>query len=446
MSYSPLLTDQYQLVMAYGYWKLGMAEREAVFHLSFRQLPKNSEYMVSTGLQSVIGFLNAFHFSLSDLQYIKSLRNGNGPFFPAKFIDYLQELKFTCDLEAITEGNLVFAKEPIIRIQGPILQCQLLETPLLNFINFATLIATKASLLYQAAQADPIIEFGLRRAQGPDGGLTASRSAYIGGCVGTSNMLAGKLYDIPVHGTQAHSWIMAFPTELEAFHAFAQVMGAKTILLVDTYNTIEGVKNAIEVGHSLRKKGNELAGIRLDSGDLLLLSKEARRMLDEANMTQTKIVASGDLDENIIRYLKSKQAPIDSWGVGTRLVTAYDQPALNAIYKLSAIKNSEGQWQYKMKISDDAQKYSIPGIQQIKRYANQKDIIYEIKSEEKLPAGGNDLLHPIFRKGRQVYFSPNIHEIRERCINQVQTFSKNAPKPYPVNFGTKLQGIMKNLN
>jgi nicotinate phosphoribosyltransferase len=440
--YSPLLTDQYQLVMAYNYWKLGMAQREAVFHLSFRQLPEKCDYLVSAGLESVIEFLANFQFSSSDLSYLKKLQTHHAKLFSADFLDYLEQLTFTCDLHAIPEGVLSFAKEPILRIQGSILQCQLLETPLLNFIHFATLIATKASVLYSAAQSDPIIEFGLRRAHGPDGGLTASRSAFIGGCSGTSNALAGKLFDIPIQGTQAHSWIMAFPTELEAFRSVAQVMGNATILLVDTYKTVDGIKHAIEIGHSLQKEGHELAGIRLDSGDLLALSKEARRMLDEANLPHTKIIASGDLDEDIIRYLKSQHAPIDSWGVGTRLVTSYTQPALNAIYKLAAIKNSEGNWDYKMKISDDPQKLTLPGIQQIRRYSNQRDIIYNIRSDETLPSGGSDLLQPIFCNGKLVYQTPTLHQMRETCIAQVQAFSEHAPKPYPVELGTQLRAII----
>jgi nicotinate phosphoribosyltransferase len=436
LNYTPLLTDQYQLVMAYSYWKLGMAEQEAVFHLSFRTLPHNKQFIVASGLHAAIDFMQQFIFNQDDLAYLAAQQNENGPLFDPAFLTYLQQLRFTCDVDAIPEGTLVFAKEPLIRIKGPIIQGQLLETALINFINFGTLITTKAANVYQAAQGDPVIEFGLRRAQGPDGGLTASRSAYIGGCTATSNVLAGKLFGIPIQGTQAHSWIMAFPNELAAFRGFADVMADQTILLVDTYDTIQGIKNAITVGQELQKKGHHLRGIRLDSGDLLTLSQQGRQLLDAAGFTETKIIASGDLDEYIIHDLKVKQAPIDSWGVGTRLVTAYDQPSLNAIYKLSAIKNSHGTWDYKMKISNTPDKSTLPGIQQVRRYQNQKDVIYDIELDTNLVAG-EDLLQPIFRAGQLCYTLPSIDQIRAHCLESVSNFS-HATIPYPVVIAPKL--------
>jgi nicotinate phosphoribosyltransferase len=427
--------------MAYSYWKLGMAETETVFHLSFRSLPHQKQFMVGAGLHAVIDFINQFEFSDTELAYLSKQNHSDHALFEPDFLDYLRQLSLTCSLDATPEGTVVFAKEPILRVTGPIIQCQLLETALINFINFGTLITTKAAHVYQAAQGDAVIEFGLRRAQGPDGGLSASRYAYIGGCSATSNVLAGQLFDIPIQGTQAHSWVMAFPTELEAFQGFARVMGDQTTLLVDTYHTLEGIKNAITVGLALQQEGHHLAAIRLDSGNLLELSKQARLLLNEAGLTQTKILASGDLDEYIIEDLKSKQAPIDAWGVGTRLVTSYDQPALNAIYKLSAIKNKNGNWDYKMKISDSPHKSTLPGVQQIKRYPHQKDVIYDVELGAPSEAGGEDLLEPIFRKGQQCYTPPTIHQIREYCINEVQDFIDHAPKPYPVEIEPKLKAI-----
>jgi nicotinate phosphoribosyltransferase len=446
---SALLTDHYQIMMAYSYWKLGMSEREAVFHLSFRKLPQKSSYMVAAGLEKAVHFLREFAFSQSDLNYLQSLHYENHSIFPDDFLQYLEKLSFTCDLDAAVEGTLIYAQEPVLRIQGPILQCQILESPLLNFLNFATLIATKASRVYLAAEGDPVIEYGLRRAQGPDGALTASRSAYIGGCSGTSNLLAGKLYGIPTQGTQAHSWIMAFPTEQEAFEKFGQVMKNMTSLLVDTYDTLKGVLHAIEVGQWLRKEGMELAAIRLDSGNLLELSRKSRALLDQAGFRSTQIIASGDLDENIIYTLKSNAAPIDAWGVGTRLVTSYDQPTLNTIYKLSALKNRKGQWEYKMKLSNDPNKATLPGILQVSRIYQdnvaKEDIIYDINIPEAINPEKNStaLLKPIFRKGKLVYPLPNLHEIRSQFLQNLRVYIEKSPKPYPVSIGPNLQKNIK---
>jgi nicotinate phosphoribosyltransferase len=448
-AYSATLTDQYQLTMAYGYWKTGMAEQEAVFYLTFRTNPFGGRYAIACGLETVITFLTELRFTPDDIAYLSQLKSENKPLFPIEFLDYLRQLRFTCDLVAIPEGTLVFAKEPLLRIKGSLLQCQLLETPLINFINFATLIATKATHVCQAAKGDSVIEFGLRRAQGPDGGLTASRSAYIGGCTGTSNVLAGKIYDIPLHGTQAHSWIMAFPDELTSFQTFADLMKNKTVLLVDTYDSVQGIKNAIQVAKNLHDKGYSLAAIRLDSGDLLLLSQHAREQLDAAGFQNTQIIASGDLDENIIRTLKAKNAPINRWGVGTKLVTAYDQPALNTIYKLAAIRSNNGQWIYKMKISDQKNKMTMPGILQVKRYCTQnyfiKDIIYDVElgidSQSQKNADTQDLLIPIFQKGKLVYQSPNIHHIRKFCMQQVQDFSAQQ-NDYPVEIEKRLKELL----
>src|SRR3990167_8675421 len=351
--YSPLLTDFYQLTMASGYWQLGMHENEAVFHLLFRKNPFNSNHALCCGLGSVTEFLDHWSFQQDDLEYLATLKNAkNLPLFSQDFLDYLATIRFTCDIDAIPEGTIVFPNEPVLRIQGPLIQCQLLETALLNILNFQTLIATKAARICLAADGDDVIEFGLRRAQGPDGALSASRAAYIGGCVATSNTLAGKLYDIPVRGTHAHSWVTAFDTESEAFAAYTKVMPNNSVLLVDTFNTIDGVQHAIEAGLQMRAQGAELSAIRLDSGDMADLSVKARRMLDEAGLKETGIIASNSLDEYLIADLKKNGAKISAWGVGTSLATAYDHPVLDGVYKMSALQKSDGSWDYKIKLSE----------------------------------------------------------------------------------------------
>jgi nicotinate phosphoribosyltransferase len=454
VSTSALLTDQYELIMAQGYWALEMAEQEAVFYLGYRTNPFDGSYVIACGLAEVIKYLAHYSFSESDIAYLQSCHSAEGePVFSAKFLQYLSELKFTCTLDAVPEGTLVQPKEPMLRIQGPLLQCQILETILINFVNFASLIATKASRVYLAAQGDHLMEFGLRRAQGPDGGVTASRAAFIGGCNATSNVLAAKLFGLPLQGTQAHSWIMAFPSELEAFRAFAKTMKSQTVLLVDTYDTVTGVKNAIEVGKELRAEGYDLAAVRLDSGDLLELSKTARKMLDEAGFTATRIVASGDLDEYRIREMKESGAAINAWGVGTRLITAYDQPALNTIYKLAAIKNANNEWDYKLKISDHVKKTTLAGIHQVRRYStNEKfigDCVYDIElgiSETFQPGSDQyeDLLVPIFKKGELVYEQPSIFAMQIRTRTQLKQFLKNT-ESYAVTLEPNLLKLQKKL-
>jgi nicotinate phosphoribosyltransferase len=449
--YSPLLNDQYQLVMAYSYWKIGMAEKQAVFYLSFRKLPADCAYILAAGLERIIEFIQNFQFTEDDLNFLEQLQGQQGFLFPKEFLTYLKNLKITCDIDAVPEGTLLFAKEPVLRIKGPILQCQLLETPLLNFINFASLIATKASKAYLAAEGDPLIEFGLRRAQGPDGGLTASRSAFLGGCTGTSNVLAGKLFDIPLYGTQAHSWIMAFPTEMEAFKSFADTMKGNTSLLVDTYDTLIGIRHAIKIGQALKKEGKQLVAIRLDSGNLLELSQSARQQLDSAGLHETKIMASGDLDENLIRELKKNNAPINAWGIGTKLVTSYNEPALNAIYKLSALEN-QGLWENKMKITSDLTKLTLPGILQVQRLSRNntpiEDIIFNEQEEQPQTFKEGEsqlLLEPILKQGELVYSLPTLNEIRQRALQAVTNFVQHAEKPYPVAISQQLQTTISAL-
>jgi nicotinate phosphoribosyltransferase len=437
-----LLTDLYQLTMAYGYWKSGVAEREAAFHLFFRRNPFQGGYALACGLQTIMEYARAFAFEGSDLEYLASLRGNDGkPLFEQGFLDYLGAMRFDCDIDAMPEGTVVFAHEPMVRVTGPIIQCQLLETPLLNLVNFATLVATKAARVCQAARGEPVLEFGLRRAQGADGGVTASRAAYVGGCAATSNVLAGKLFDIPVKGTHAHSWVMFFDDELESFSTYARAMPNNCVFLVDTYDSLEGVRRAIEVGKALRARGHEMVGIRLDSGDLAHLSIEARKLLDEAGFPAASIVASNDLDEHIIKSLKEQGATIGVWGVGTKLVTAYDQPALGGVYKLSAVRGADGRWQHKIKLSEQSIKISNPGILQVRRFVRDgqflADMIYDqdtgITEDRRLHDiedplqlreigdhdGHADLLVPVFRGGAAVYAPPAIHAVRDHARDQL---------------------------
>jgi nicotinate phosphoribosyltransferase len=411
------------------------------------------------GLADVIDYVEHFRFEDSDIDYLSTIPGQDKtPLFEQAFLNYLRDLRFACDLDGTPEGTVVFPHEPLIRVQGPILQAQIIETALLNFINFQSLIATKAARICLAAQGEPVVEFGLRRAQGVDGGLTASRSAYIGGCVGTSNVLAGKTYGIPIMGTHAHSWVMSFASELEAFAAYAKALPNNCIFLVDTYNSLEGVRHAVEIGKELRKQGYELAGIRLDSGDLAFLSIQARKILDAGGFPNASIVASNDLDEHLIESLKLQGATINVWGVGTRLVTAYDNPALGGVYKLSAIRKPDGTWEDKLKLSEQVAKTTNPGILQVCRFRSETeflgDAIYDINrplpseftivdpldaTRRKHFAAGTtseDLLVPIFRRGKLLYEQPALKEIRSRSQQQLEMLSPSIkrsvnPHQYP---------------
>lgn len=470
-----LLTDFYQLTMAYAYWKSGKAEQEAVFNLFFRKNPFQGGYTIAAGLDYIIDYCRNFRFDEADLEYLEEMQNSDGsPTFQKEFIEYLRNLDFSCDIEAVEEGTVVFPNIPIVKVKGPLIQCQLLETPLLNIINFQTLIATKASRITEAAKGQSVLEFGLRRAQGIDGALAASRASYIGGCSATSNVMAGKLFDIPVSGTHAHSWIMSFDSELEAFHAYADAFPDKCVFLVDTYDTINGVKNAIEVGKSLREKGKEMVGIRIDSGDLAYYSTIARDMLDEAGFPKAQIVASNDLDEQIITSLKIQDARIDIWGVGTKLVTAYDQPALGAVYKLAAIRKSSGEWEPKVKVSQQSIKINIPGDHDVVRFVKSgkalADMIYltgnpveknnyviidpnDPTKRKKININGlekDNLLKPIFEKGKKVYLRPDIHQIRENAKRNLELFDKAHkrlvnPHIYPVGLEEGLYNLRTDL-
>lgn len=440
-----LLTDFYQLSMAYGYWKQQMQHKEAVFHLFYRRQPFRGGFTITAGLEAVIQYVTNLRFDASDIDYLASLKAPDGkPFFSPDFLHYLADLRFTVDIDAMPEGTVAFPHEPLLRVKGPLIQAQLLETPLLNLINFPTLIATKAARMCLAAEGDDVIEFGLRRSQGIDGGITASRSAYIGGCDATSNVLAGKLFGIPVKGTQAHSWIMVFDDEASAFQAYAEALPNNSVFLVDTYDTLHGVKRAIEVGIWLKRQGHHLQGIRLDSGDLAYLSIKARQWLDAAGFQDTAIVASSELDETLIGDLKRQGAKVNVWGVGTHLVTGRESPALDGVYKLSAIRDPGEPWQYRLKLSEQMAKVSNPGILQVRRFSsdgeNVADMIYDVEMgapdegmiidpldatrQKRISANLScmDLLVPIFREGKLVYQSPPLDAIRASVVENLAQF------------------------
>ncbi len=455
---SPLLTDLYQVTMAYGYWKIGRAEQRAVFHLFFRENPFEGGYAVTAGLADVSTFLREARFEPEDLDYLRRQTGSDDrPLFEPAFLDSLAALRWSVDIDAMPEGTVAFAPEPILRVTGPLLQAQLLETALLNLVNFQTLVATKAARICGAAAGRTVLEFGLRRAQGVDGGMAASRAAYIGGCHATSNVLAGQRFGIPTRGTHAHSWVMSFDDEDDAFRAWADAMPGNSILLVDTYDSLDGVRRAAEIGRAMRARGQQLGGIRLDSGDLAYLSIEARKLLDEAGLPDAKIVASSDLDEHVILSLEQQGARIDVWGVGTRLVTAWDQPALGGVYKLAAVER-EGGWRRVIKVSDSSAKSTTPGLLGVRRFRGPQgfvaDAIYDVEdgigdplvivdpadaTRRKRVASdleAQELLVPAVRAGKVVAEEPPLAAIRARAAEQLEALHPAIrrllnPHPYP---------------
>ncbi len=471
-----LLTDLYQLTMACGYWKAGVAEREAVFHLTFRKPPFGGGFAIAAGLGPALEYLERFRFTPDDLAYLATLRdNANASLFPQGFLDYLGAMRWACTVDAIAEGSLVFPHEPLVRVRGPIAQAQLVETPLLTILNFQTLIATKAARVAQAARGGAVLEFGLRRAQGIDGGLAASRAAYIGGTAATSNVLAGKLFGIPVRGTHAHSWVMFHSNELEAFRAYADALPGNCTFLVDTYDSIRGIEHAITVGKELQAKGHAFAGIRLDSGDLAHLSSVGRELLDAAGFPDAKIVASNDLDEQLITNIIDQGAKIDTWGVGTKLVTAYDQPALGGVYKLGASRDEHGVWRDAIKLSEQPIKISNPGILQVRRLRRGDEYVGDVifDGERGLaepleihdimdpllaplsPAhdASEDLLTTVMRDGQRVGPKPTLEAARARAATDLARLSPRTrrylnPQPYPVGLDrhvhTRKQALIVN--
>ena len=364
-----LLTDLYQLTMLNGYYEKNIHEDIVVFDMFFRKNACNGGYTIICGIEQLVEYINNLHFSDDDLKYLKSL-----DLFSDKFLDFLKDFKFTGDIYAVEEGTIMFPKEPVITIKAPLYQAQLIETALLTIVNFQSLIATKASRVCYAAAGDPVFEFGLRRAQGPDAGTYGARAAVIGGCAGTANVLAGKMFDIPIVGTQAHSWVQKFDSELESFRAYADVYPDKCLLLVDTYDVLKsGVPNAIKVFDELKAKGHKPMGIRIDSGDLQYLSVEAKRLFEEAGYRDLTYTASNDLDEYTIASLKSSGAAINSWGVGTKLITSAESPSLGGVYKLAGSYDGDTLIP-KIKVSEEPEKINNPGFKKVVRIYNEDNM------------------------------------------------------------------------
>jgi nicotinate phosphoribosyltransferase len=456
-----LLTDFYELTMAAAAHRSGAARKQAVFTLSFRRSPFAGGFTMTAGLAQAVDFIEHYRFDEEDLAFLAQQRGTDGaPIFDAAFLELLRRLELDVDVDAMPEGTVAFPQEPLIRVRGPVIPCMLLETALLTLLNFQSLVATKAARVVLAARGDPVLEFGLRRAQGIDGGLAATRAAYIGGCASTSNTLAARLFGIPARGTHAHSWVMLFDEEREAFEAYARALPGNCVFLVDTYDTFEGVRRAIEVARWLRGQGKEMVGIRLDSGDLAWLSIEARRLLDEAGFPKAVIFASNELDETIIQSLKLQGARIAAWGVGTRLVTGAGDAALGGVYKLGAVRDGpEAPWRHRVKVSEQTSKTTIPGVLQVRRFRHEDGFLADVIWDEltglpeapvivdpfdptrrrEVPAGtpGEDLLVPIFRGGRRVYDPPPLAESQARGAAQLAAFHPGVkrfvnPHRFPV--------------
>lgn len=368
-----LNTDLYELTMAQGFFESGLTETKACFNVFFRECPFDGGYAVACGTGQVAELVENFRFDEESIEYLSSLEApGGGPLFKPAFLEYLRTFRMHISVWGVPEGEVVFPREPLLRVEGPVIDCQLIETALLNLVNFQTLVATKTARVVQAAEGHAVSDFGLRRAQGPDGGLAVARASYVGGAGSTSNCLAGRIYGIPVFGTHAHSWVMAFPTELDAFRAFAKSSPKNCTLLVDTYDVDHGIANAITVAKEMEAVGERLSAIRIDSGDLARLSKRARRAFDDADLPYVKISVSNDLDEYTIQSLLAQGAPIDSFGVGTKLATCDPQPSLGGVYKLSATKApGENTWSPVIKLSEQAYKRTIPGIQHVLRFQDE---------------------------------------------------------------------------
>ena len=468
MENSPLLTDLYQLTMAQAAWQNGQDKIEASFYIHFRENPFKGGYAIACGAASIAEFIETFAFSDDDLSYLESIPAPNGTkLFNPAFIKSLKSWKLNVDIDCAPEGMVIFAQEPILRINGPLTQCMLLETPLLNLLGYQTLIATKAARISSVTNK-PVAEFGLRRAHGPNGGNLASRAAFVGGCTSTSNVQASKLYGIPVSGTHSHAWVMAFDNELDAFRAYVENFPNNAVLLVDTYDTLKGTKNAIIVAQEMAARGQQLAGIRIDSGDLAWLSIKARELLDEAGCNDVKITASNNLDEFTILSLVSEQnSCIDAWGVGTRLAVAFDQPAMGMVYKLSALKHpGSDKYTTVLKASDQSFKATLPGILTCRRYYDTNgegfamgDMVYDLlmppvdaliidpfdplRQKNLSGCECHRVLTPLVREGKAVEDIPSVIEAQEHMRKSLQTIPASNrrllnPHSYPVGLERQL--------
>jgi nicotinate phosphoribosyltransferase len=464
-------TDLYELTMVAGYKLLGKGNQLACFDLYYRQNPDDGAFCVLAGLETVINYVNKLGLYPDDIEYLRSL----GIFSPSAVEQLASGIKFTGDIWAVPEGSVVFPNEPLIRVVGRISEAQILETTMLALVGHQTLIATKAARMCIATRGEPVVDFGTRRAHGVDAALYGARAAYIGGCVGTSNAKAGKLFGIPVRGTHAHSWVESFDNELESFQGFAEVFPDNCVLLVDTYDTSEGVRQAAKVAKEMRSAGKQLQGIRIDSGDLAYYAKAARYILDQEGLPEVKILASSDLDEWIIESLRDQGAPIDIWCVGTRLMTSYQTPALGVVYKLMAADKGDGILAPKIKISQNPMKVTNPGVKKIIRFHNGNDrMIGDLLAQvdEPLPSGefvkahhptydymkkmyrppytATDLMVPIFLNGRQVYEPPGLDKIRARAESQINSLEPEYkrftnPHIYKVSLSDRSYQIKKRL-
>lgn len=469
-----LLTDLYELTMMQGYYKTGNKDI-AVFDAFYRNNPCNGGYAICAGLEQVIEYIEALHFDQEDVAYLRSLG-----IFDEDFLEYLSNFHFSGDIYAIPEGTVMFPREPMLKVVAPIMEAQLIETAVLNIINHQSLIATKAARVCYAAQGDGVMEFGLRRAQGPDSGTYGARAAVIGGCKGTSNVLTGQLFDVPVLGTHAHSWIMSFPDEYTAFKEYARLYPDACTLLVDTYDTLKsGVPNAIRVFTEMRQAGikSKNYGIRMDSGDLAYLSKKVRKMLDDAGFPDAVISASNDLDEYLIESLKLQGATITSWGVGTNLITSKDNPSFGGVYKLAAIMGPDGQFIPKIKLSENVEKVTNPGNKTIYRIYDKQsgkikadliclaDEVFDEKEDlilfdpsapwkkTRLSGGSytmRELLVPVIKNGKSIYTSPSVKEIRDICTKEKDTLWDETkrfvnPQEVYVDLSQKLYDVKQDL-
>ena len=464
-----LLTDLYQLTMLNGYFEKNIHKDIVIFDMFFRKNACNGGYTIICGIEQLVEYINNLHFSDDDLEYLKSLG-----LFSDKFLDFLKDFKFTGDIYAVEEGTIMFPKEPIITVKAPLYQAQLIETALLTIVNFQSLISTKASRVCYAAKGDPVFEFGLRRAQGPDAGTYGARAAVVGGCAGTANVLAGKMFDIPVVGTQAHSWVQKFDNELDSFRAYADVYPDNCLLLVDTYDVLKsGVPNAIKVFDELKAKGHKPKGIRIDSGDLQYLSNESKKLFEEAGYYDLIYTASNDLDEYTIASLKSSGAAINSWGVGTKLITSAESPSLGGVYKLTASYEND-KLIPKIKISEDAEKINNPGFKKVVRIYNENnmaegDLIMlhdeEIDTTKPLTIFDptytwkkttfqnytiKELQKPLFKNGECKYVPKSVIEIKKHVNEQLNTLWDSYkrfsnPKKYKVDLSKNLWTLKSDL-
>ncbi len=466
-----LLTDLYQLTMVGGYILKGKKDQKANFDYFFRKIPDNGGFCVVAGLEQIIDFICNMRFTEDDLSYLKGLN-----IFPDEVLDYFRKFSFQGDIYSVPEGTVAFPHEPLIRVTASLPEAQLIESALLNIVNFQTLLATKAARVCFAAEGNTVVDFGLRRAHGPNGGLMASRAMYVGGVNSTSNVLAGKKFGIPVSGTHAHSWIESFPTEIEAFRAYAEIYPNNCILLVDTYDTLRsGLPHAIAVGKELEKNGLQLLGIRLDSGDLAYLSKKAREELDKNGLNKTLVVASSDLDEWLIESLKKQGAKIDVWGVGTRLITSFTSPALGGVYKLTALDEGGEKMVSKIKRSDNPEKITNPGKKRLVRFVDGRDQIRGdclFLDDEEIPEDRplmvfhpiyahmkknyparfkkEELLVPIFENGKLVYKAPSLEEIRANTFSNLSHLDEaykrfHNPHTYHVSLSQRLFEVKQHL-